>query len=1278
MELLCVILLTCSTAWAFPQSQQSQTHTSSEDLKMEARIDDEVDDYGAPGFFSFHNGEPFTVEKDPVTGNLDFNKKETPDYGFYKEEIDRKDSKPKLPAYHTPNDIPSNPFKISAVDSSPDLHQFLNLPVHYSTSGKFPLISSSYANMKVQGSASSSPSSSSSSGSNHRHYTSSTSTTTSQPPSYYTSATVKTTPESSQPTRATPRPTSPPTQPSTTKPTSYRSTTTVPPPTTTTKVTTTTTTTPVPSTRTTTTERFLNKVSPQQAWNISEPVDYIPEEEVSYVDYEYEPEMVNHHLSGYHEQNQTPVLGSNTKGSVNFNQKVGEIVHNQEQNEVSPYNKQSTTTAAPQTSTKITTTTSKVSIVTSLPISTSTSYPSSTTLAPTASKAKDQYSTSMPVTASDDAVRPGVGNTYLFSGQLAENTFQNNANNFFRPSSNEDPFKPIPSVNESFPHLNERPDPSNSQDVFYEQKLPSSRPEVVSAEESYQNQKPVVSRPTIEPHRQEPPFPFENNNQQQHVYFQKHNKPVLVEQTHPDVPQFELNKPHTGQKHQQNIKPERPQKYPGSEPGKQEHPFQFEPNQYQVPNQYNKQERPNKYNQGVESVQHQHIDQSMKNPPQFNKYPLSQNPQQQQVQFTAHLSTGPMPSGPVSQVKRPQIPNIHPSDLRPPPPPSFSEDSEEEINFVKKPIIPPKPVKASSNSKLPPISTSGGFVNIQPGKIQNMVPIRVPTEIDQNSQSYSLQTSFSIGASGDDNVRRPVAQGSVIDENINSINRSDLVPPPIPQRPQIIRTPPPSSELPQRPPRPVQAQHTQHWESYTPHQYTNNKVRTDSEVLKPSLPNILPQFRPNAKTGHVDPNTQYIDTRVKQPHEHLQPPPLPRPQYLRIDRNDEDLKEPMMHSAKQSMRVFQKPAANKVTTLQMMQQGQAPPSVPLKRIIRTENKPHHKMPKPNLEMKPQVMSDKMDGNNPVHVVYPTTNQRLTPEFEDVVVVGSHGPQRPSPPNNMQVIDKNPFHLEDPVPFLLAERDRDTPVLKTKPIKPLKNDFPYSLVKDSDFLDMDLKETKLRKPIEENKITQEYTAFSPTESTNPKMDPDTELNVIPYLQDYSPYATRKPPHNKPISVTLKNMLASSTSKPNLGMIERVEITPQVVKQKFNSGSQDITVGAVMDMNLGNHKSGSMVNRFVPQFNETSESNHNSEKPSTSGIQTQDFQAPFQPSLSNPENQGWRVIGNTTREYPEENPVENETTLRPSEFSFEQFKPQLFGGFKPIVASESDEDEIELDA
>lgn len=55
------------------------------------------------------------------------------------ESIDRKDSG----GSQTSNHIISIPSKDS------ELHKFLNLPVHYSSASKFPLISSSYANTKV-------------------------------------------------------------------------------------------------------------------------------------------------------------------------------------------------------------------------------------------------------------------------------------------------------------------------------------------------------------------------------------------------------------------------------------------------------------------------------------------------------------------------------------------------------------------------------------------------------------------------------------------------------------------------------------------------------------------------------------------------------------------------------------------------------------------------------------------------------------------------------------------------------------------------------------------------------------------------------------------------------------------------------------------------------------------------------------------------------------------------------------------------------------------------
>lgn len=196
----------------------------------------DLSDYRLPGFYTFNNGEPFYLEKDPVTGAVDFTKKapvsgltSTPgdftsaskqdrvtgqekadateseyyedeevnpsDQDFKEDGIDRKDGSIDGDTSYRPNDIEKNPFKIS-----PDLHQFLNLPVHYSSSDKFPLISSSYANTKIQGTGSSNTYS------NHRYGT----TSSTQSPSYYTMTRQSTTTTTSTTTPAPPPPSLPP------------------------------------------------------------------------------------------------------------------------------------------------------------------------------------------------------------------------------------------------------------------------------------------------------------------------------------------------------------------------------------------------------------------------------------------------------------------------------------------------------------------------------------------------------------------------------------------------------------------------------------------------------------------------------------------------------------------------------------------------------------------------------------------------------------------------------------------------------------------------------------------------------------------------------------------------------------------------------------------------------------------------------------------------------------------------------------------------------------
>lgn len=95
----------------------------------------------------FNEGKPFFVEKDPVSGQFDFNHKKSAGV---------------VENYRSPAEelIPLRTNEIS-----PNIHDFLHLPVKYSSSKSvYPLVSSSYANTKYQGSNNEKD------GSNHKEY----------------------------------------------------------------------------------------------------------------------------------------------------------------------------------------------------------------------------------------------------------------------------------------------------------------------------------------------------------------------------------------------------------------------------------------------------------------------------------------------------------------------------------------------------------------------------------------------------------------------------------------------------------------------------------------------------------------------------------------------------------------------------------------------------------------------------------------------------------------------------------------------------------------------------------------------------------------------------------------------------------------------------------------------------------------------------------------------------------------------------------------------------
>lgn len=148
----------------------------------------------------FNKGKPFYLEKDPLTGKVDFETKsslkldddmyeyidEEPSSDLYdKANIDRKDGSL---GSHKPSDVNQ---------LTPNFHDFLNLPVKYNSDKYiYPLISSSYANTKIQGNVNKYQ--------NHKDYNVKTSTLKpTKSPTYYSSSKNSYYPETTSTTTTT-------------------------------------------------------------------------------------------------------------------------------------------------------------------------------------------------------------------------------------------------------------------------------------------------------------------------------------------------------------------------------------------------------------------------------------------------------------------------------------------------------------------------------------------------------------------------------------------------------------------------------------------------------------------------------------------------------------------------------------------------------------------------------------------------------------------------------------------------------------------------------------------------------------------------------------------------------------------------------------------------------------------------------------------------------------------------------------------------------------------
>lgn len=303
---------------------------------------------------------------------------------------------------------------------------------------------------------------------------------------------------------------------------------------------------------------------------------------------------------------------------------------------------------------------------------------------------------------------------------------------------------------------------------------------------------------------------------------------------------------------------------------------------------------------------------------------------------------------------------------------------------------------------------------------------------------------------------------------------------------------------------------------------------------------------------------------------------------------------------------------------------------------------------------------------PVYVVYPVNtavniHSDDSNERDGSVVVGTRGPHRPLPPDTL---------LQD-------ETESTHTVYNGRPIAP---DFPYPLERpdpSSIFSAADVKETPLLVPSEQRQqATNPFAAANDRDNEknekNEKNDQDA-MNVIPYLQDFLPYRRR---NDAAISVTLHRAsptptVASVATAPAASTPIAYVYTPTHaahLAHRFDNDDDEIDDDDDGDANASVDATAMVL---LPSQQPSSSS--------SSAPAPQNFMAPFVASLSAevPSKNGWSVVraepshtidtekrsdsdGDDAKSANSEVDVQTEK----NEFDADNFKPQLFGGFKPI--------------
>ncbi|XP_060837602.1 mucin-2-like [Rhopalosiphum padi] len=387
--------------------------------------------------------------------------------------------------------------------------------------------------------------------------------------------------------------------------------------------------------------------------------------------------------------------------------------------------------------------------------------------------------------------------------------------------------------------------------------------------------------------------------------------------------------------------------------------------------------------------------------------------------------------------RKPVNTELQMSQGRPPPYPVQTD-----VYVKNKPQYTPPQSQPDTSKFKPPKHVINHFIKTQP---------------NEDNKSYALQTSFSIGMDGERTDTRPaqgIGQVLMVEDGSSETVVNHTIP---------IKTKATTSIPLIPPPRPIQKQQPYprpQWENVPKPPTYYPPPKRDGAIpppQRPNLPNILPQFRPNARVDTpptVPQSHSATIERVQIPIDHLRPPPLPKPQFLKVDRNDDNIDEEILNTPEKETRILQKtgPQPAKVTTLQMIQHGT-----------------------------PTKSRDDNNKENPVHIIYAANTPSKQPE---------------------KIIDDS---------VMLDVNDRsDIPILKTKitNIKPTKMDFPYQIVKPDENQNGSSLEYKAYSPTK-------------LDTTKPNIDQELVPNLQDYVPIVTRDSTSNiVVSQKPITATLK--------------------------------------------------------------------------------------------------------------------------------------------------------------